>query len=80
MKQPDLTQPRGSPMIDSQPVSLEALNGYFENLAAVATNKKSVLDDLVSNLTTLTTSNVEMADTIKNIWKNRQLQQQLNSF
>ena len=52
-------------MIDSQPVSLEALNGYFENLAAVATNKKSVLDDLVSNLTTLTTSNVEMADTIK---------------
>ena len=60
-------------------MSLEALSGYFDNLAAAATNEKLVLEDLVANLTTLATSNAEMEDMIKKLTgENWQLQQQLN--
>ena len=74
MQQPAPTEPGGSPMQvtvrDTQPMILEALNGYFENLASAATNKKLVLGNLVANLITLTTSNVEISDTIKKtLWK-----------
>ena len=63
------------------PMGLVALDGCFDNLAVAATNEKSVLEELVINLTTLTTSNREMADTIKKIMgKNQQLHQQLNNF
>ena len=66
-------------MRDAQPIILEALGGYFNNLDTAATNKKSVLEDFVANLATLTTSNAEMADTVKNsLEENWQLQQQLN--
>ena len=59
-------------MIDAQPISLEALDRYFYNIVAATTNKKSVLEDFVANLTTLTTSNAEMVNTIKKIsGKNR---------
>ena len=58
MKQPATAQPGGYPMIDTQPMIMEALDGYFDNLAAAATNEKLVLEDLVANLATLTTSNV----------------------
>ena len=62
-------------------MNLEALGRYFYNLAASATNKKFSVEDLVANITTLTTTNVEILDMIKNITgKNWQLQQQLNSL
>ena len=68
-------QPGGAPTRDSQLMSLEALSGYFENLAAAATNEKLVLEDLVANLTTLATSNAEMEDMIKKLTgENWQLQ------
>ena len=51
----------------NQPIDLAALDGYFDNLAAVATNEKAVLEELVTNLTTLTNSNAEMAATIKKL-------------
>ena len=35
-------------------VGMKALEGYLENLAAAATNAKSVLDQLVTNNTKLT--------------------------
>ena len=37
--------------------SIKALKGYFDNLAAAAVNAKSVLQQLVLNNTTLSTSN-----------------------
>ena len=66
MKKPALMQPGGSLVRDVQPISLEALGGYLDNLVTPATNKKLDLEYLVANLTTLTTSNTEMAETIKN--------------
>ena len=48
---------------------LETLDGYFDNIASAATNEKFFLEDLVDNLTIFATSNTEMADTIKNIWR-----------
>ena len=78
---PGTIQPKGSLARESHTMSLEAINGYFNKLVAAATNKKLVLEDLVVNLTTLTTRNVEMADTIEKLTgENRQLQKQLNSF
>ena len=56
-------------------MGLEALDGYFGTLVVAATNEKSVLEESVTNLTTLTTSNADMAATIKNLTgENRQLQ------
>ena len=63
------------------PMGLAALDGYFDNLAPAETNKKALLEELVTNLITLTTSKADMADTIKKIMgEDRQLQQQLNSL
>ena len=63
----------------NQPMGLAALNGYFNNIAAAATNEKAILEELATNLTTLTTSNAEMAATINKIRvENRKLQQKLN--
>ena len=57
---------------EGTPIGLSALDGYFDNIAADATNEESVLDELVTNLITLTTRNAEMAATIKKITgKNR---------
>ena len=62
-------------------MGMEALGGYFDNLAAAETNKKAVLEEVVTNFNTITTSNSEMANTIKELaWENCQLQQQLKSF
>ena len=52
-------------MRDAHPMILEALEGYFDNIVAAATNKELVLEDLVDNFTTLTASNAVMAYTIK---------------
>ena len=65
---------------NNQPMGLASLNRYFDNLVAAATNEKAVLEELVTNPTNLTTSNAEMAETIKNLTgENRKLHQQLNS-
>ena len=54
-------------------MGLATLNGYYNNLAAAATNENSVLEELITNLitlttlTTLTTSNAEMSDTTKKL-------------
>ena len=65
MQEPALIQPRVSPLRDAQPTRLEVIGGYFNKLVAAAENYKLVLEYLVANITTLTTSNMEMADTIK---------------
>ena len=63
------------------PPTTKDLAGYFNNLAAVATNKKAVLDQLVANNATLTTTNAEMADAIKSLQVNVQmLRQEVSGF
>ena len=52
-------------MIDARPIIFESLFVYFDNLVAAATKDKLVREDFVDNLTTLTTSNADMADKIK---------------
>ena len=44
IQQPVPTQPWGAPMIYAQPISLEALDRYFENLVTAETNRKHVLE------------------------------------
>ena len=71
----------GFPEINVHTMGLEAINGYFNNLAAAEMNIKSVLEKVVTNLATLTTRNAEMADSIKKMMgENWQLQKQLNSL
>ena len=66
---------------NNTPMGLAALNGYFDNVVAAATNKKKFLEELVTKITTLTTSNPDMEDTIKKLTvENLQLQQQLTSL
>ena len=48
-------------------MGMEALGGYFDNLDAAETNKKAVLEEVVTNFNTITTSNSEMANTIKEL-------------
>ena len=48
-----------------------ALHGNLDNLAAAAINEKTVLEEFVKNLNTLTTSNKEMAAAIKNLMGNK---------
>ena len=48
---------------------LEALNGYFNNLAASATNKKEMLEKLVANNKKLTVTNKELVIVIKKFTK-----------
>ena len=60
-------------------MGLAALYGYFDNIAAAAMNEKAVLEELVKDLTTITTSNADMTATTKKLTgENRQFQQQLN--
>ena len=62
--------PGGAPESNTQHMGLEALDGYFDNLAAAAKNKKAVLEQLFTNISTLATSNAEMVDRIKNHGRN----------
>ena len=54
-------QDKQNPPLDNQleeeEVGIRALEGYLDNLAAAAVNEKSVLQQLVLNNTTLTTTN-----------------------
>ena len=53
---------------NNKQMGLSALDVYFDNVMAEAKmNEKSVLKELVTKLTTLTNSNVDMAATIKKI-------------
>ena len=46
---------------------IKALEGYFDTLAAAAVNEKSMLQQMVLNNNTLTTSNEILVDLVKNI-------------
>ena len=46
-------------------VGMEALEGYFENLATAATKKKSVLEKIVANNAKLTATNEEPVAIVK---------------
>ena len=42
---------------NNHPIVQASLKGYFENLATAATNEKAVLEELMTNFVTLTTTN-----------------------
>ena len=70
-----------APVTAPPPPNTNDLAGYFDNLAAAATNEKAVLDQLVASNATLTTTNAEMADAIKSLQANVQmLRQELLGF
>jgi hypothetical protein len=68
--------------VAAQPLpNAKYLEGYFNNLAAAATNEKAVLDQLVANNTTLTATNAEMVDAIKHLQATVQmLRQEMKEF
>ena len=47
---------------NNKPMVLASLDGYFDNITAAATNEKEFLEELVKNLTNLTTRNIYMDD------------------
>ena len=51
--------------LEEEDVGIKALEGYFDNLAAAALNEKFVLQQLVLNNTTLTTSNESLVALFK---------------
>ena len=60
---------------NNKPMGLASLNRYFENIVVAAANEKAVLEELVTNLITLTIKNADMDATIKKLTReNRQLQ------
>ena len=46
---------------------MKALEGYFDNLAAAAVNKKSVLEQLVANNTKLALTNENLVAMVKEL-------------
>ena len=58
-------------------VGMKALEGYFDNLDAAATNKKLVIDQLVANNANLTATNKELGEIVKKLSnKNKDLQRE----
>ena len=53
--------------LEEDGVGLNALGGYFDNLADAAVNKKGVLQQLVLNKTTLATSNESLVALVKKL-------------
>ena len=53
--------------LEEEDVGIKALEGYFDNLTAAAVNEKSVLQQLVLNNTTLTTSNESLVSLVKKL-------------
>ena len=47
-------------------VGMKSLEGYFDNLAAAAINKKSVLEQLVANNSKLDVNNEDLVAMVKN--------------
>ena len=64
-------QDKPNPLLDNQleeeDVGIKSLEGYFDNLAATVVNEKSVLQQLVLNNTTLTTSNESLVALVKKL-------------
>ena len=57
------------------------MEGFFDNLAAAATNDKAVLAQITDNNTKLVNTNEELAASVKNLTnENRQLQQDINTL
>ena len=57
------------------------MEGFFDNLAAAATNDKAVIAQLTDNSTKLVNTNEELAASVKNISnENIQLQQEINTL
>ena len=57
------------------------MEGFFDNLAAAATNEKAVLAQLTDNNTKLVNMNEELAASVKKLTnENRQLQQEINTL
>ena len=72
---------RFAPVAAQPPPNAKDLEGYFDNLAAAATNEKAVLGQLVANNTTLTETNAEMAEAIKHLQATVQmLRQEMKEF
>ena len=58
-------------------VVTKALEGYFDNLAAAAINKKSVLEKLVANNAKLAATNKDLVTTVKKLSnENKDLQRE----
>ena len=57
------------------------MEGFFNNLAAAATNDKAVLAQLTDNNTKLVNTNEELSASMKNLTnENRQMQQEINTL
>ena len=57
------------------------MEGFFDNLAAAATNDKAVLYQLTDNNTKLVNTNWELSVSIKKLTcENRQLQKEINNL
>ena len=52
--------------------SMKAIEGYFDNLAAAAVNKKSVLKKLVTNNTKLAATNKNLVALVKNYQRDQE--------
>ena len=50
-------------------LGLKALNGYFENLAAAATNEKTILEQLFASNAKISATNEELVAVVKNLTK-----------
>ena len=70
------TPPPLDNQLEEEEVGIKAMEGYFNNLAAAAVNKKSVLQQLVLNKTTLTTSNEILVALVKKITGDMMKQEQ----
>lgn len=63
------------------PFTMEVLEGCFDNLAAAATTKRAVMEELVKANGTLTTTNEDLVGVVKKLTaENKQLQQEVNSL
>ena len=57
------------------------MEGFFNNLAAAATNDKAVLSQLAENNTKLVNTNEELAASVKRLTnETKQLQQEINTL
>ena len=63
----DTSKPTVDNQLEVEDVGITALEGYLNNLAVTAVNKKSVLQKLVLNNTTLATSNESLVALVKNL-------------
>ena len=55
---------------DGNAVVLKALKGYFDKLAAAATNEKTVLEQLVASNANFAATNEELVDVVKKLTNN----------